>query len=64
MAKTIAAEDHVSMNKFIASVVAEKVSALTAESYLKERGGRAWAEKFRAALTTVPDGEPEEVDRK
>ncbi|MBL0355023.1 MAG: toxin-antitoxin system HicB family antitoxin [Dechloromonas sp.] len=64
IAKTIAAEDHVSMNQFIASAVAKKVSALTAESYLKECGERASAEMFRAALVTVPDGEPEEFNRK
>jgi hypothetical protein len=64
MAKTIAAEDHVSMNQFIASAVAETASALTTESYLKERAGRASAEKFRAALAAVPDSEPVEFDRK
>jgi predicted HicB family RNase H-like nuclease len=30
MAKNIASEDHVSMNQFIASAVAEKISALAA----------------------------------
>jgi len=63
MAKTIAAEDHVSMNQFIASAVAEKVSALTTESYLKERAERASADKFRGALAAVPDSEPENFDR-
>ena len=63
MAKTIAAEDHVSMNQFIASAVAEKVAALTTESYLKERAERASAEKFRAAMAAVPASPPEEVDR-
>ncbi len=63
MAKTIAAEDHVSMNQFIASAVAEKVSALTTESYLKERAERASADKFRSALTAVPDSEPEDFNR-
>jgi predicted transcriptional regulator len=64
IAKTIAAEDHVSMNQFIASAVAEKVSALTTESYLKKRGERASVEKFRAALAAVPDCEPEALDQK
>jgi hypothetical protein len=63
MAKTIAAEDHVSMNQFIASAVAEKVAALTTESYLKERAERASAEKFRAAMAAVPAVPPEEFDR-
>ena len=64
MAKTIAAENHVSMNQFIASAVAEKVSALTTENYLKERAERASVEKFRAALASVLDGEPEKFDGK
>lgn len=63
MAKAIASEDHVSMNQFIASAVAEKVSALTTETYLKERAQRASEEKFRAALSSVPDSEPEAFDR-
>lgn len=63
IAKTIAAEYHVSMNQFIASAVAEKVSALTTETYLKERAQRASVEKFRAALASVPDSEPEAFDR-
>lgn len=63
MAKTIAAEDHVSMNQFIASAVAEKVASLTTESYLKERAERASAEKFRAAMAAVPAVPPEEFDR-
>lgn len=63
MAKSIASEDHISMNQFIASAVAEKISALTTESYLKERADRASAEKFRAALAAVPDTAPEDFDR-
>ena len=64
MAKTIAAEDHVSMNQFIASAVAEKVSALTTETYLKDRAEQASADKFKAALAAVPDNDPEAFDRR
>lgn len=64
MDKEIATHDHVSMNQFIASAVAEKISVLTTESYLKERAGRASAEKFRAALAAVPDATPEEFDQR
>ena len=63
MAKSIAAEDRVSMNQFIASAVAEKVAALTTESYLKERAERASSEKFQAAMAAVPAIPPEEFDR-
>lgn len=63
MAKTIAADDHISMNQFIASAVAEKVAALATETYLKQRAERASADKFRAALAAVPDQEAEEFDK-
>lgn len=63
MAKDIASQDHVSMNQFIASAVAEKIAALTTETYLRERAERASVEKFRAALAAVPDREPEAHDR-
>lgn len=63
MAKDIASQDHVSMNQFIASAVAEKISALTTEKYLRERAERASPEKFRAALAAVPDVPPEDPDR-
>jgi hypothetical protein len=36
MAKSVASEDHISMNQFIASAVAEKISALTTGKYLGE----------------------------
>jgi len=35
MAKAMASQDHVSMNQFIASAVAEKISALATETYLE-----------------------------
>ena len=63
MAREIASEDHVSLNQFIASAVAEKISALTTESYLAERAGRGSVDKFRSALAKVPDAEPEVFDR-
>ena len=63
MARDIASEDHISLNQFIASAVAEKISALTTETYLAQRAARGSAGKFRAALTKVPAIEPEEFDR-
>jgi hypothetical protein len=63
MAKAIASEDQISMNQFIASAVAEKISALTTESYLKERAERASADKFRAALAAVPNTAAQDFDQ-
>ncbi len=63
MARVIASEDHISLNQFIASAVAEKISALTTETYLAARAAKGSAEKFRAALAKVPAVDPEEFDR-
>ena len=63
MAKDIARQDHVSMNQFVASAVAEKVSALATEQYLNARAARASREKFKAAVAQVPNVEPQEFDR-
>jgi hypothetical protein len=52
-----------SINQFIASAVAEKLSALLTEEYLQARADRGSRKKFEAALRSVPDVEPEEDDR-
>ncbi len=59
MAREVAGEDHISLNQFIASAVAEKLSALTTETYL----ACGSVDKFRAALAKVPAIEPDEFDR-
>jgi hypothetical protein len=53
----------VSINQFVATAVAEKISAMETENYLASRAKRASREKFEAALAQVPDREPEEHDR-
>ncbi len=63
LAKEVARQDHVSINQFIASAVAEKVAALATETYLHERAERASDSKFTAALAAVPDVLPDEFDR-
>jgi hypothetical protein len=63
MAKSVATQDHISLNQFIASAVAEKISALTTERYLEERAQRGSKEKFLQAMSNVPDVEPEPFDR-
>ena len=63
MAREIASADHISLNQFIASAVAEKISAITTETYLAQRAARGTVDKFHAALSKVPSVEPEEFDR-
>jgi hypothetical protein len=43
--------------------LAEKVSALLTEEYLKQRAEKGDEARFRKALEKVPDVEPEESDR-
>ena len=63
LAREVSIQDHISLNQFIASAVAEKISALTTEKYLAERVARASADKFKAALSKVPDMPPEPFDQ-
>lgn len=62
-ARVLAQEDGISINQFISSAVAEKMSALDTQTYLEERARRGSAAKFRAALDKVPDVEPVKGDR-
>jgi hypothetical protein len=59
----VAARDGVSINQWISSAVAEKMSAQLTQEYIAERAKRASRKKFDAILARVPDVEPEEVDR-
>jgi predicted transcriptional regulator len=62
-AKELAAQERVSINQFISSALAEKISALITEDYLHERAARSSREKFLKALTKVSAVEPNENDR-
>ena len=57
-------KDQVSINQFVSTAVAEKISALEAEEYLAQRAKRGSRKKFDAALARVPDVEPPGYDRK
>jgi HicB family len=59
----VAEREGVSINQFISSAVAEKMSALMTEEYLNRRAKRASRRKFDAVLAKVPDVEPAEFDR-
>lgn len=53
---------YLSINQFIASAIAEKISALETEDYLTMRAKRAGRNKFEAALAMIPDREPDKHD--
>ena len=61
--KELASREGISINQFVATAVAEKMSALMTEEYLQERARRASRERYEAALAEAPDVEPDEYDR-
>lgn len=62
-ARTLAEQEHVSINQLIATAVAEKISALMTEDYLEKRAKRGRRRDYEAVLAKVPDVEPDEGDR-
>ena len=60
MLKEITLKDKISINQFIVSAVAEKISALETQRYLEERAATGSRDKFLAVLAKVPDAEMED----
>lgn len=61
--RQLARDDGISINQFITSAVAEKMSALMTAAYLQQRAERGSLAKFEAVLARVPDVPPEDFDR-
>jgi hypothetical protein len=59
----LASRDGISIDQFISTAIAEKLSALMTENYLIERSKRGNREKYEAILAKVPDIEPEAYDQ-
>ena len=59
-AQSLARDDAISLDQFIATALAEKVAVLDADSYIHERASGGSREKFDRVLSKVPDVEPEE----
>jgi hypothetical protein len=60
--RELAQKDKISINQFIATALAEKISALMAEEYLEERARRGSRRKFERALSKVRDVPPGDYD--
>jgi len=60
--KVLAKKEGISINQFVASAVAEKMSALMTEDYLAKRAKKGNKEAFLEAMSKVPDIEPEAYD--
>ena len=61
--KRMADQQHISVDQFVASAVAEKMAAVDKEGYIAQRAKRADEKQFRQALSSIADIEPEERDR-
>ncbi len=61
--KSLAQKEGVSINQFISSAVAEKMSALLTESYLNDRSLRGDKKSFLEAMEKVPDVDPSDDDK-
>ena len=61
--KDLAKKENISINQFIATALAEKMSALVTDEYLVERAKRGTRRKFERALAKVRDVEPIEEDK-
>jgi len=61
-AKQLAAQDDASLNQFIVTAVAEKISALNTEAFFLERAQRSDKDKAMAALSKVRQVEPQTGD--
>ena len=53
--RKLAEAEGVSINQFISTAVAEKMSALMTSDYLAERADRGDRSLFEAALSRIPD---------
>jgi hypothetical protein len=62
-AKRLALDEGISVNQLVCSALAEKLSALDAERYLKERAERGKNVDIDAILAKIPTVEPEPHDR-
>ena len=62
-ARSLAKQEHVSINQLISTAVAEKISALMTEDYLEARAKRGKRRDFATVLAKVPDVEPDERDK-
>ena len=61
--KHLAKKEGISINQFIASAVAEKMSALMTEDFLVERSKKGSKKAFLKAMAKVPDVDPVANDR-
>ncbi|MFN0129832.1 MAG: toxin-antitoxin system HicB family antitoxin [Verrucomicrobiales bacterium] len=62
--KELAMKDGYSMNQFLITAAAEKLSALETVDYLRHRAERANLKQFDRLLDMVPDSKPDPGDER
>lgn len=60
--RELAKQENISINQFISTALAEKISALLTADYLEERALRGRRVKFDHALSKVSDAAPDKTD--
>jgi hypothetical protein len=60
--RDLAKQEEISINQFIATALAEKMSALMTSDYLEERSKRGNRQKFVRAMSKVRGIDPEKKD--
>ncbi len=60
--RDLAKQEEISINQFIATALAEKMSALMTSDYLEERSKRGNRQKFMRAMSKVRSVDPEKKD--
>lgn len=61
--RDLAKEDNISINQFVTTALAEKMSALITEQYLSERAEKGNKNKFKNVLSKVKDIKPDAMDK-
>lgn len=61
--KQLAKSEGISINQFLVTAAAEKMSALLTQSYLEREALEGKKEDFEKVLNAVPNVEPEDYDK-
>ena len=61
--KELSETEGISINQFLSSAAAEKMSALMTVSYLKSEAAKGSRKDFLAVLNKVPDVDPDPFDK-
>jgi hypothetical protein len=61
--RDLAAQEGISINQFIATALAEKLSALMTMEYLEERGKKGSRQRYERVLKKVKDRPAEPIDQ-